>query len=271
MKVALGTVRYASGQIAHNNNQNVNIQTPTATIAVRGTDFSATVDEVGASTIILLPTCPPGRTPLDIAKDCYTGIIDVITEAGMVTLTKPFEATKVNDSSLKPMKPVILNLSMDAINNMLIVAPPKELQKQEDQTRTQARGALDENFFKEEGLNNALDEEAKETFNDKLSTNLLEQDFLANVLDIISAQMAAQLNLLNTTSNKLLPDYIATTGVTVEIEEPKITLGRDDGSNRFYVTTPTNQNSTIQMHQGSIDVKNRINSGGTTIITVRQN
>jgi hypothetical protein len=271
MKVALGTVRYASGQIAHNNNQNVNIQTPTATIAVRGTDFSATVDEVGASTIILLPTCPPGRTPLDIAKDCYTGIIDVITEAGMVTLTKPFEATKVNDSSLKPMKPVILNLSMDAINNMLIVAPPKEIQKSEDQNKTQIKGALDQNFFKEEALTNVLDQEAKETFKDKLSKNLLEQDFLANVLDIINAQMAAQLNLLNTTSNKLLPDYIATTGVTVEIEEPKITLGRDDGSNRMYITTPTNQNSTIQMYQGSIDVKNRVNSGGTTIITVRQN
>jgi hypothetical protein len=271
MKVALGTVRYASGQIAHNNNQNVNIQTPTATIAVRGTDFSATVDEIGGSTIILLPTCPFGKIPLDIARDCYTGIIDVITEAGMVTLTKPFEATKVNDGSLKPMKPVILNLSMDAINNMLIVAPPKELQKQEDQTKSQARGALDQNFFKEETLTNALDQEAKESFNDKLSKNLLEQDFLANVLDVLNAQMAAQLNLLNSTSNKLLPDYSATSGVTVEIEEPKITLGRDDGSNRMYITTPTNQNSTIQMYQGSIDVKNRVNSGGSTNITLRQN
>jgi hypothetical protein len=160
---------------------------------------------------------------------------------------------------------------MDAINNMLIVAPPKELQKQEDQTKSQARGALDQNFFKEEALTNALDQEAKESFNDKLSKNLLEQDFLANVLDVLNAQMAAQLNLLNSTSNKLLPDYIATTGVTVEIEEPKITLGRDDGSNRMYITTPTNQNSTIQMYQGSIDVKNRVNSGGTTIITVKQN
>jgi len=120
-------------------------------------------------------------------------------------------------------------------------------------------------------LTNVLDQEAKDNFKDKLSKNLLEQDFLANVLDIINAQMAAQLNLLNTTSNKLLPDYIATTGVTVEIEEPKITLGRDDGSNRMYITTPTNQNSTIQMYQGSIDVKNRVNSGGTTTITVRQN
>jgi hypothetical protein len=271
MKVALGTVRYASGQIAHNNNQNVNITTPTATIAVRGTDFSATVDEVGGSTIILLPTCPFGRIPLDIARDCYTGIIDVITEAGMVTLTKPFEATKVTDGSLKPMKPVILNLSPDAINNMLIVSPPKELQRQEDQTRMQARGALDQNFLKEDQLTNVLDEQEKQTFQDKLSRNLLEQNFLENVLDIINAQLAAELNLLNSTPSGLLPDYRATSGVVVEIEEPNVTLFRDDGSNVMSVTTPTNQNSTIHMYQGSIEIKNRINTGGTTTITLRQN
>ena len=34
LKVALGTVRYASGQIAKSNPQNVGIQTPTATVAV---------------------------------------------------------------------------------------------------------------------------------------------------------------------------------------------------------------------------------------------
>ena len=55
MKVALGTVRYASGSIAKENNKNVDIKTPTATVAVRGTAFSMTVDEVGSSTIVLLP------------------------------------------------------------------------------------------------------------------------------------------------------------------------------------------------------------------------
>ena len=45
VKVALGTVRYASGQIAKNNPQAVAINTPTATVAVRGTDFTMTVDE----------------------------------------------------------------------------------------------------------------------------------------------------------------------------------------------------------------------------------
>ena len=57
LKASLGTVRYASGQIAKNSKQNVKISTPTATIAVRGTDFAMTIDELGSSTIILLPSC----------------------------------------------------------------------------------------------------------------------------------------------------------------------------------------------------------------------
>ena len=57
LKASLGTVRYASGQIAKNNPTSIKITTPTATIGVRGTDFSMTVDELGSSTIILLPSC----------------------------------------------------------------------------------------------------------------------------------------------------------------------------------------------------------------------
>ena len=93
LNMASGTVRYASGAIAHNNPNKVAINTPTATVAVRGTDFTATVDELGASTVILLPSCPTGYA--DVRRDCKTGIIDVITDAGLVTLDQPFQATKV--------------------------------------------------------------------------------------------------------------------------------------------------------------------------------
>ena len=58
LNMALGTVRYTSGQIAKHDPQKVALNTPTATVSVRGTDFTATVDELGRSTIILLPSCP---------------------------------------------------------------------------------------------------------------------------------------------------------------------------------------------------------------------
>ena len=270
MKVALGTVRYASGAVAHNNPQSVAINTPTATIGVRGTDFTATVDEIGASTIILLPSCPFGW--IDIAKDCKTGEISITTDVATVILNQPFQATKVENRGVAPLKPVILNLGEDSINNMLIVSPPKQLRSDgnEDRKRVLSQGALDVDFLKETGLVNILEQQEKEFFQDKLSRNLLDQNFLENILDIVNRQLAAQLDLLNRSSNKLLPDWFPLSGITVELDEPKVTLCREDGSNVQCVTTPTRQSSTIYQSQDRLEFKNRVNNGGGTTITLIQ-
>ena len=274
LNMAAGTVRYASGAIAHSNPAKVSINTPTATIAVRGTDFTATVDELGTSTVILLPSCPTDRstrTINDIESNCKTGEIVVITDAGFVTLNQPFQATRVESRNIPPTPPVVLRLSEGAINNMLIVAPPIEVSReQKTNTKPEMKNALNIDFLREQGLANALDAQQKEIFQDRLSRNFLDQNFLANILDILDAQMKAQLNLLNTTSNKLLPDYQASTGITVSVDEPKLTLARDDGSNVMTVTVPTSQNTTIYMTQGVLDFKNRVNSGGSTVITLIQ-
>jgi hypothetical protein len=127
VNVALGTVRYASGRIAHNNPQSVSVNTPTATVGVRGTDFTATVDELGRSTFILLPSCRKGWQ--DIKKDCITGEISVTTDEGTVIMNQPFQATRVESKETKPFKPVIVNLTEDQISNILILSPPKELRE----------------------------------------------------------------------------------------------------------------------------------------------
>jgi hypothetical protein len=197
MKVAMGTVRYASGAVAHNNPDSVKLTTPTATIAVRGTDFTMTVDELGRSTVILLPSCPKGW--IDLEKDCVTGKIEVITDEGKVIMDKAFQATRVDSRESKPFKPTILNLSEDMINNLLILSPPKELRESEEdkqRRRSEMKGALDVDFLKETGLASAFEKEDKEMYQDKLSRNFLDQDLLANVLDIINAQLAAQLDLV---------------------------------------------------------------------------
>ena len=268
INIASGTVRYASGQIAKNSPQNVAVNTPTATVGVRGTDFTATVDELGASTIILLPSCPFGW--VDVARDCKTGEISVTNDAGFVILNQPFQVTKVETRGQMPTKPVVININIDAINNMLIVAPPKELKETQNLTKIQAKGALDVDFLKEAGLVNAFDRQ-EPAFKDKLSQNLLDQDFLANILDLINAQMAAELNLLNKTVSGLLPDYKATTGIVADVDDMSVTLSRNDGSNIQSVTVPKNQNSTIYMTQGVLEFKNRVNTGGTTTITLKQN
>ena len=273
LNMASGTVRYASGAIAHNNPSRVAINTPTATIAVRGTDFSATVDELGRSTIILLPSCREGFKSVN--RDCKVGIIDVITDAGTVTLDQAFQATQVNSRSESPTKPVTLKLTEDAISNILILSPPVQLTAAQETTKVKAGGfnALDQDFLKESQLVNALDAQQKAMYQDKLSRNPLDADMLPNLLDIITAQIgAANSNLLKMPStNSVLPDYKASTGVVAEVDSLAVNLSRDDGSNIQSVHVDRSRALTIYQIQGSVEVKNRVNNAGTTTITLKQN
>lgn len=132
MRVGMGTVRYASGQIAKNNPQQVNIKTPTATVAVRGTDFTMTVDEAGQSLVVLVPSCKDDK---DVKKyeleenKCKVGQIDVSTIMGTVTLDKAFEATYVTSANMAPTPPTVINTVESKINNNLILVKPMEIQR----------------------------------------------------------------------------------------------------------------------------------------------
>lgn len=267
VKVALGTVRYASGQVAKNNPQAVAVNTPTATVGVRGTDFTATVDEIGRSTFVLLPSCPVGWK--DIDRDCKTGEISITNETGTIILNQPFQAARVETSRSKPST-AILNLNDMEVNNMLILSPPREFNKKEKDNITASKGALDVDFLAENKLINVLDKEESERWVDKLSANDLEQDFLVNILDMVNRQLAMQLDLLNNQKAGLLPDYNPLTNIKVTADEITVELCRDDGSNVQCIQTPKNQNSTITQIQGVYEFKNRVNSGGNTIIIVKQ-
>ena len=273
LNMASGTARYASGAIAKNNPSKVAINTPTATIAVRGTDFSATVDELGQSTIILLPSCPEGYKNVD--RDCKVGVIDVYNDAGTVTLDQAFQATRVTSRSTAPAKPVTVTLTEDSISNILILSPPAQLIKEDDKSKTRAGGfnALDVDFLKENQLVNQLDKEQKEMYQDKLSRNPLEANLLPNLLDIINEQIgAASRNLLVVSqANSLLPDYKASTGVVAEVDALGVELSRDDGSNKQSVRVDRTRSLTVYQIQGSVEVKNRVNNAGTTTITLKQN
>ena len=187
LKATLGTVRYASGQIAKNSAQNVEIKTPTATIAVRGTDFAMTVNEIGGSTIVLLPSCNGNG-------QCYVGEIEVQTDAGFVIMNQAFQATQVDTMESKPMKPVLLNLDEDMINNLLIVAQPKEIENQveEEKKLKQIANALDIDFLKFDDLEVDLLETEEEEFTG-LDVDFLDQDFLVDILAQLNKQLALQM------------------------------------------------------------------------------
>jgi len=119
MKATLGTVRYASGLIAKNSREDIKVKTPTASVSVRGTDFAMTVDELGRSLIILLPSLPTNGPSV-------VGSITVANAAGIVTMTKAFQATYVSTVGDRPSAPVILNFTDESnVNSALLLDTPK--------------------------------------------------------------------------------------------------------------------------------------------------
>jgi len=124
LKAAAGTVRYVSGSIAKDP-KNVKINTPTAAIAVRGTDFVMAVSETGASMIMLMPTCEIEQNVNLKGLTCGSGAIDVETPAGIVKLNRPYQATLVETLNGVPSPAVIVALNGMAIGNNLMVNPPR--------------------------------------------------------------------------------------------------------------------------------------------------
>ena len=108
LKAALGTIRYSSGKIAKNSRQNVKIKSPTASVSVRGTDFTMNVQEDGASSFLLLPST-------DDAGNSYVGSIDVATLGGKVTLNKAYEATTVTSAIAAPTPPQVIKQDGPAV------------------------------------------------------------------------------------------------------------------------------------------------------------
>jgi hypothetical protein len=259
VRVALGTARYASGQIAKNSPQAVNVRTPTATVAVRGTDFSMTVDELGRSLVMLLPSCDK--------KSCVTGSILVSNEAGSVLLDVAYQATVVTSLTTAPTSPTVVTIDQANINNMLIISPPPEIKEtayRVDKTALD-KNELDVDLLAFKDLDkNELDEK------NAIDRNDLEVDLLALAeTDELSAQNKTALG--NAFEKNILPNYNPATniGYYFNDDKSKITLYRRP-DHIAEVTVSTESNAVININQGGIQVRQQINQGGTTSINIVQ-
>lgn len=260
LKVALGTARYASGQIAKNDPQQVSVKTPTATIAVRGTDFSMTVDELGRSLVMLLPSCD--------AKTCVTGQIEVFNDAGRVLLTQAYQATMVSSLSQAPAAPVMVTIDQLNINNLLIVSPPREVEL-ERQGKQETVTALDFNFLNRDFLKfSGLDEDLLDSKN-LLDRNELDNELLGNALDASNqALFASQEALLEL--NTMLPGYNpgGILKYRVDTDLDRLILYAETAHN-FQLSIPKEQGIVLDLKQGGVPAYQRTYNGGTTI-TVTQ-
>ena len=233
LSAKLGTIKYASGQIAKTSRQDIIITTPTATIGVRGTDFSMTIDELGSSTIILLPSC-------DVNGNCLVGEISVESAAGQVILNQAFQATQVFVPENPPTPPVTLDLEIDMINNMLIIAKPKNLEDEDYVKKIKAvADALDIDFLEIDDLDQDYLEEEEDLYVTGLDIDFLQQNFLADILKQINEELALQMrNEFDKQEERKSIEGITLgkdpeTGVIILDESPQWVWIREDASGAY--------------------------------------
>ena len=267
LKIALGTARFASGQIAKHSPQNLKVETPTATVGVRGTDFTLTVDEIGRSLIILLPSCPTGFKNID--KDCVVGEITVTSDMGTVTMNRAFQATVITAREVNPTRPAILALTPEQINNLLIVTPPKEVKRSMENAA--ARTALDVDFLNQDFLKyDELNTNQLDKSMGRLDINYLDTNFLFNMLDYMNSAMLE--NALAEEENPMLPKFRinAKAGLKFAIEDTQLTLFRTSPQNFTQVTVDKDAETSLSIKQEDLALTQVINRTGGTVITIRQ-
>ena len=265
LKATLGTVRYASGQIAKNSAQNISIKTPTATVSVRGTDFAMTIDEIGSSTIILLPSC-------NGAGNCFVGEITVESDAGQVILNQAFQASQVDTPESSPLKPVILDLDESLINNLLIVQKPPALANaiEQEQKLKLVASALDIDFLKFDDLDVDLLETEEDEAVTALEIDFLDQNFLVDILAQLNKQLAVQMqNQFDKKSkSKTGRDEF---GVTLLNEEPEwVWMRSDEAGNNIVLRLSQENGYNINVTQGDMEIKDYELGEGDNEIYINQ-
>jgi hypothetical protein len=277
IKASLGTVRYASGQIAKKYKQNVKISTPSATIAVRGTDFVMVVDEMGGSMITLLPSC-------DTDGICFVGEIEVMTDAGFVVLNQAFQATATVHGMRKPTPPVLLDLSEDQLNNLLILrkrTPIDEYAEEEMQRRRKLADFLGVDFLEFDGLDgDALKDSIEGIWKTALDeTDYMLADMLHDMLDKLNEALAALFkDELQRQNERLLSNvpvvgFDPKTQIRLDLIEPYWVWQREDFEQGGFIRLRLNNqyDYTLDVQQGDFYIYDyRLGTEGNNSITIIQ-
>ena len=191
MNFVAGTARFATGGLGLVPRENIVIETPTATIGIRGTDFTTTVDELGRSLVILLPDANCDDK-VKLEEGCRpSGSITVTNDGGVVILEEAYQAVMVSTFETPPTNPVVLaDLDLNLIDNMFIVSKPEEIIQAEEEQQEALKGDgglldfsdLDIDFLEGQDLAKEAEQELEFT---ELDINFLEVDFLRDLLEVV--------------------------------------------------------------------------------------
>jgi hypothetical protein len=256
-----GTARFATSKSKKIKNENVSIKTPTAQIAVRGTDFTVTVDEMGKSMVILLP-------------DEYglpSGEILVSTGAGTVVLNRSYQSTVAYLYDSSPTKPVILDLTLDMIDNMLIVNPPKQV-KEEIEEEVLATDALTFNDLNIDLLE--FKEEKQEIEFNRLDVDYLGIDLLSDIMDTLVEidglrEKKEEGIRASTDIEGTAMGFDQKTGLITFVEGGIVNMSRDNnGKIQLYLDSSTSYNIIFNVDNRTFNVL--VNGGESNVIKIRQ-
>tara|TARA_R110000868_G_scaffold290797_2_gene550977 strand:+ start:747 stop:1805 length:1059 start_codon:yes stop_codon:yes gene_type:complete len=255
-----GTARFATGKMNKIDKKNISIKTPTSQIAVRGTDFTITVDELGRSLVILLPD----------ENGAPSGEILVATNGGSVVLNKSMQSTVAFSSDSAPTKPAILDLSLDQINNMIIVNPPKIVEQEKDEMVLE-QDALAYNELDTDYL--AIEQERYASEFNEIDIDYLEVDFLADVIPVmieVDKLQAATLGEVRSTAEIIGTSMglDAQTGLLTVLNKD-ITISKDNnGKIKLVLDGETAYNIMFNLDGKEFNVV--INGGDSSTIIIRQ-
>jgi|TARA_R110002110_G_scaffold22013_9_gene86298 hypothetical protein len=259
---ASGTARFITGALGKIDKQNIKIRTPTAEVAIRGTDFTSTVDELGRTLVILLPD----------KFGVSSGEITVSSLGGQVSLTEAFQATTVSTAEAAPSPPKILDVTLAMIDNMLIVSPPKEVVPEEQAQQRQKKDELDFEELDKDLLEDQLEEDLLEEFQE-LDIDFLNVDFLVDLLDTFDDLEVQDKDEL---ADSALFELVGTsygfdsdTQINTFLQEQMIVLYRQT-SNSVRLDLASNYGYNILLDDEGKRDSIIINSGGDSRITITQ-
>ena len=261
-----GTARFTTGLTGKVAKENMVLRTNSATVGIRGTDFSVTVNpDTSESLFILLPD----------QDGAPSGEISVTTDMGTVVLNQAFQATTTTLESA-PSEPVILDLSLDFIDNMLIVTPPKRSRSLDEEQGTTDKvdpildfNELDIDYLAEENLG----EEGLEFT--ELDYDALNVNFLEDLLDIISEldkineedQLAQEATSTSIKGTAVGQD--TKTQITTIVTGEKIKLSRAVGSTAS-INIDSSNSYTVVLEQDGVMNEVKVNGGSDSTIVIRQ-
>ena len=193
---------------------------------------------------------------------------------GTVLLNKPYEATTVSVFESAPSKPVILDLTLDLIDNMLIVTPPKEeVVVEEESTNTQTDSVLDFNDLDIDYLAEDYLAEDELEFTE-LDINFLDVNYLEDLLNVLDALAIAEEEdqLAQATSTQISgtllgkdPDTQITTLITGNV----VSLRRQVNESVRLDLNGSDAYTVIFIQDGVSNVV-KVNGGSDSVITITQ-